>query len=102
MSHLLRDTGVEDERLEAPYGRCYDICDICMSTGWPRDRKKVSIAHMNDAFNSAIQAEYLVVYIRGGKFEVLNVVDAETGYGEREIAPERKSNDAHDLDDVDM
>lgn len=38
-------------------------------------------------FNDLIQADFLTVFIRGARYEVLNIVDTTTRYGERAIAP---------------
>lgn len=92
MITLLRDAGVENKKIFDHYDAAYDSCDICASSGRPRNKIKVSLKHVNEAFNETVQADYMVVYINEEKFEVLNIVDTGTAYGERSIAPSRSSD----------
>lgn len=59
----------------------------------PDDRitEKVSFSHVNEAFNEELQADFTVENIRGRKYEVMNVVDLGTAYGERVITPAKNA-----------
>lgn len=52
----------------------------------------MSIKHVNEAFNDCGQADYTIIYINNGKFEVLNIFDVGTTYIEQCIAPSRSSD----------
>lgn len=88
---ILKDVG----RLDADAARACDevteSCGICASTGRPAQHRKVSLTHVNSAFNGELQADFTVVFINGGKYEVLNLNDAGTRYGERTIATTRSA-----------
>lgn len=68
-----------------------DSCDICASSSRPVCRRRISLSHVNKAFNSSIQACFLSVYIYREKYEVLNVIDTGTNYGERTIVPKKEA-----------
>lgn len=88
---ILRDAG----RLDAEASRaCEEVvqsCVVCASTGRPAQHRKVSLTHVNSSFNQELQADFTIVYIQGSKYEVLNLSDAGTRYGEREIASTRSA-----------
>lgn len=86
IQRLLSDAGKLTGHLEGAYERVYDACDICAATGQQKPRRKVSISHINTAFNDEIQADFVTVHIRGERYEVLNIIDTGTRYGERVIA----------------
>ena len=91
MQELFKDAKLDTSTVARACEKVHDACDICASTGRPKDKKKVSLTHVNEAFNAEIQADYVVVYIRDEKFEVLNVIDLGTRYGERAIARTRSA-----------
>lgn len=71
--------------------KIYASCDICASTGNPRDKKKVSISHVNEAFNNSDGADFLVARIRGTVYDIINIVDLGTNNGERCIVTNHKT-----------
>lgn len=97
MIDILKDAGRLTPDVKLNCERVYASCGICAKTGRPFIRRKVSLTHVNEAFNEELQADYVVVYIGGDKydggekFEVLNIIDVGTGYGERSIAPSRNA-----------
>lgn len=91
MGILLRTAGYNDDKMDEIFYDIYKSCDICASTGRPANMKKVSIMHINESFNRKLQADFMVKYIRGERFDVLSMVDTWTGYGERVIVPSRNA-----------
>lgn len=49
-------------------------------------RRKVSIAHVNDARNKCVLAYLLTIETNINNFEILNVIDVSTEYGEKCVA----------------
>lgn len=89
--NLLCDAGIRNIQLEASHDRFVGNCNICVSSGRPQNKQKISLSHVNKAFIEEIQVDFLVVYIRHEKFVILNIVDIGTSYGEREIVPDRSA-----------
>ena len=89
MRKLLEDAGQLTTELSEACGRVHEACEVCVSTGRPAHKRKISLTHVNEEFNQSLQADFVIVYIRGKKHEVLNMVDAGTNYGERAIARKR-------------
>lgn len=67
------------------------------NTGRPASRIKLSLTHVNEAFNEEIQADFVTCHIRGETFEILNVVDMGTKYGERKMEPTRTADRMNEL-----
>lgn len=86
MKRLLSDADQLTDELKKACEKVYDACEICISSGQPKPRRKISLSHINTAFNDEIQADFVTVMIRGERYEVLNIVDTGTRYGERVIA----------------
>lgn len=78
----MRDEGIRNKALIAMYGKYRDSFEVCVSIGRHMNKRKVSLSHVNETFNQSIQADYVNIYIRGDKFEVLNIVFIGTKYGE--------------------
>lgn len=97
MQSLFKDANLDSQVIANACKKVHEACDICASTGRPKDKKKVSLTHVNEAFNNEIQADYVIVYIRDEKFEVLNIVDLGTRYGERAIAKMRSAENMTEM-----
>lgn len=93
MKSILKDADKLSPELSDACDMICNACDICASTGRPAHRKKVSISHVNEAFNQSMQADFLVVYVSQDKYEVLNMIDAGTNYGERVIVQKRDAQE---------
>lgn len=87
MIQLLSDANVLTDKLSRLFEQVYNSCNICASTGRPNDKKKISVAHVNEALNIAIAAEFLVARIRIERYHNVNIIDMETNYGKRSIVP---------------
>ena len=90
---ILNDAGVLNEELSDYCEEVHNSCDICASSGRPAHRKKVSITHVNEEFNVSVSADFLVAYIGEHKFEIINIVDMGTNYGERTIVSRRTADE---------
>lgn len=86
MQEMFRDAKMNSREIYKACDKVHKACDICASTGRPKDKKKVSLTQVNEAFNAEIQANCVIVYIKEEKYEVLNIIDLGTRYGERAIA----------------
>jgi len=97
MKNLYDNAGILSRELSAAFDRVYQACDICASSGRPHHSKKLSIAHIDKAFNDEVQADFLWCTIQGTQFVVLNIVDTSTKYGERVQAPSRSAKTMMEL-----
>lgn len=84
MKQIFSDAGMDTPDVRRACERVFEACEVCVSSGRPANRAKVSLTH--------VQADFVTVYIRDEKYEVLNMVDMGTRYGERFIAPDRNGN----------
>lgn len=63
----------------------HDACDICTSTRRPVARKQIYMSHANKECNHTVTAECVTTYIRGEKYEGLNIIDAGANFCERTL-----------------
>lgn len=89
MIKMMKPSGYDGQRIKEACIKVHQACAICAASGRPANRKKLSTTHINAAFNEEIQADFLYVYIREKKYEVLNIIDLGTKYGERIISQSR-------------
>lgn len=93
MEDLMRPMKFDQGKVREVCEKGQSACPICVTTGRPIDRKKISTSHIHSAFNQDIQADYLYVTIHGKKHKILNIFDTGTKYGERTIASSRTADD---------
>ena len=55
MQELFKNAQLNKSALGWACENLHDACDICGSTGRPKDRKKVSLTHVDESFNAEIQ-----------------------------------------------
>lgn len=73
---------------------CY-MCGI-RSVSWQR----IFLIEVNDSCNHEIQTDITVAYIKKEKFEILNIIDVETGYGTKSVLMSRSvENIEEDIED---
>lgn len=89
---LCRDANILNEELEQAIDKVHDACEICAKNGRPKSSKKVSLSHVNTAFNQEIQIDFFFITLRGTKFCVINITDTGTGYTVLAIAPDRSTS----------
>lgn len=79
---IFSDARILHKDISAACTKVYKACEICLSTEEPKQRKKISLNQVNEAFNQELEADIIVV-IQNVKQHVLNMVDMGTGYGKR-------------------
>lgn len=82
MKSLYQTAGLLTPELTEAFEKVFAACDVCSSEGRPRTSKKILISHVNEAFNTELQAVYHWVHFKGSKLVVLNLIDTGTRYGE--------------------
>lgn len=92
MKAILQDAGRLSNEAKRACDDVFNSCPVCVTTGRPAQHKKVSLTHVNSEFNQELQADFMIVYIHGAKYEVLNFNDTGTRYGERAIATSRSAD----------
>lgn len=63
MFNLLKDAKMTTALTQNYCKKISSACDICAQSGRPHPRKKISITHVNEAFNQSLQVDFLVVYL---------------------------------------
>ena len=80
-----RDAGWLNEEPRDSIHRVCHSCGLCAESGFPKSSKKVSLTHVNEAFNQEVQLDFTFCNIRDTKYTVLHLVDTGTGYSEATI-----------------
>lgn len=93
MKELLSSTQLDERRISEACDIVDSSCAICAATDIAAPKKKVSTTHVYEALNIELQAEFVYVQIHGEKFEVLNMVEMGTRYGERALTGSRSSEE---------
>lgn len=91
MFRLLSDARLTRHDTKFLCQKVFDACDICAQSGVPLPKKKISVTHVNEAFNQSVQTDFLVVYVGKVKQYVLNIVCMGTGYEERSAVANRSA-----------
>lgn len=89
MKGIFKNAGRLTDGLQTALENVFDACEICNSSGRPHNMKKLSLSHIDKAFNNEIQVDFLWCDIKGTKYCILNITDTATCYGERVIASSR-------------
>lgn len=64
-------------------------CPICARSGHPVPSKKVSVTHVNQAFNVELQVDFTFLQVRGTKYTLMHMVDTGTGFSEGTLVSNR-------------
>lgn len=59
MRELCKDADILDPALDAAIKAVCDACKVCAKNGLPKSSRKVSLSHVNEAFNQEIQIDFL-------------------------------------------
>lgn len=92
ISHLFTEASMMTYKLEKNIDKVTSSCIPFASSGRPTKTKKHSLKHVNKEFNTGVQADLLTVKTQEGKYEVLNIVDTSTVFGERSVVQARCAN----------
>lgn len=89
MRKIFSDAGLDTPDVRRACEVVFNACELCVLSGRPDERAKISLTNVNTAVNDEVQAGFVTAYIRDEKYKVLNIVDMGTKYGERSIAPDK-------------
>lgn len=89
MKTLCQDANILNDQLNDTIEKVFDACEVCTKNGRPKSSKKVSMTHVNAAFNQEIQIDFFFFELSGTKFCILNITGTGTGYTVLAIAPDR-------------
>ena len=92
MKLLCKEADMLDKQLEAAIEQVCNACDVCAKNGRPVPTKKVSLTHVNQAFNVELQIDFMFPTIRGSKHTVIHITDAGTSYSETSICNSRTAH----------
>lgn len=79
MHNLCMDAGLLSRPMEGAITKVCDACDICAKNGRPKNSRKISLTHVNEAFNSEIYVDFLLFTLRKAKRVIMNITDTGTG-----------------------
>lgn len=82
---ICEQAGILTSNLGEAIDKVDEACEVCVQSGRPIPSKKVSLTHVNEAFNEEIQLDFPYCDIRGTQKALLVITDAGTGYTEASI-----------------
>ena len=91
LRHICHDAGILTPQLDEAIREVSAACEICAKNGRPKHSRKVSLTHVNEAFNEEIQMDFMVVHLHGKRHIVFLMTDTGTGYAELEIVMDRSA-----------
>ena len=89
LRNICKDAGIMDNLLDDAITRVSEACQVCCKNGRSKPSRKVSLSHVNAAFNEEIQVDFLFVNLKGQNIVILIITDTGTGYSELIIAENR-------------
>lgn len=89
MQTILKDAGILTNEMRDIITNVTRNCEICVKSGPPKVSRKISISHVNEAFNIEVQMDFMYCFIRGTRHVVLHFVDSGTAYSEAVIVANR-------------
>lgn len=79
---VFEQAGILTDDLSTAIDKVDDACGICRSSGRPAASRKVSLTHVNEAFNMEVQLDFGYEIVRGKKRTLLIITDAGTSFSE--------------------
>jgi len=89
MVKICKMAGILNEKIRQALQEAFESCEVCCRTGRPKDSKKVSITHLDSAFNASVQVDFFFPYVQDKTITVFHARDRATGYSELEVVPSR-------------
>lgn len=89
MMGILRGAGILSEQMKKVVTEVAQSCEICAKSGPPSVSRKLSVSHINQAFNEEVQMDFMYCMIRGTRHVVIHFVDSGTAFSEAVIVPGR-------------
>lgn len=91
LSRLFEEAGMLTPRIKRAISKVTESCTPCAKSGRPKNTKKLSLKHVNREFNDEVQADFMTIKHNDDKYEVLNISDCSTAFGERCIVKSRSA-----------
>ena len=82
IKHICKNAGILDKELSRASDVVDSECEICARNGRPASMRKVSLTHVNSAFNQEIQIDFTHCDIRGTRYTLINMTDRGTVWTE--------------------
>lgn len=100
MSKFIDDASILTSELVAARKKVYNARYICASPERAVFRKKLFFSYINEVLYKEVRVFFRVNYIWERKYEIMNVVNSDTRYGEQEVAPGRNAETMRNLYDT--
>lgn len=75
--------------MEEAIEKVTDACEICAKNGRLKAFRKISLTHVNEAFNQELQIDFMFFSVKTIKRTVINMTNTGTGYSEVAISSDR-------------
>lgn len=85
IKNVCDQAGILNPALDQAIQKVSEACDICASTGRPATSNKISLTHVNEAFNMEVQADFAFEVVRGVKRTIFIITDTGTTFSEGTI-----------------
>lgn len=92
MKTIYAHAGILTKSLEEAIDKVDEACEVCVRNGRPIPSKKVSLSHVNEAFNQEIQIAFTYCVVRSRKRMIMVITDAGTGYSAAQIVQNKNMN----------
>lgn len=89
---LFKDAGILTQPLALACKKVVTACDACQGSERRGIKTKISLSHVNKAFNEKIHVDFATVRFKDVNYEILNIVDTGTKYGLCLTVPDRPAN----------
>lgn len=80
------------EELEDAIDDIDAACEVCARHGKPLPSKKISLTHVNEAFNEEVQIDFTYIEMNGTKYTLIVITGTGTSYSECEIVDAKNVN----------
>lgn len=92
IKHICSNAGILDKEFSNAIDIVDSECEICARNGSPASMRKVSLTHINSAFNQEIQIDFTHCDIRGTRYTLINITDRGTAWTEMRIVEIQNMN----------
>lgn len=92
IKYICENAGILNEELSNAIENVNDACEVCVRIGRPASIRKISLTHVNAAFNQELQIDLTHCDIGGIRYTILNMTDRGTGWSEMRIVQNQNMN----------
>lgn len=89
LREICANARILSEPLDHAIAKVSAACKVCTKNGLPMPARKVSLTHVNEAFNEEIQMDFFFITIQGANLIILIITDTGTGFSELTIVESR-------------